>query len=231
MPFLSPSALASAMPSVMPMSSTVWCASISRSPLARTARSIAPWRAIWSSMWSRKGMPDSSFDSPLPSRSSATKTWVSLVSRWTSALRMVWADRGERLDEFRVLVGGADREPQAVCQQWMRAVKVANQYTTALQRLHRAGGVGETGQDEVRGRGVAAYAGEAVQRRLEARALGDDRLRLRLEHLAAIEQQLRRRGGQGVHVVGRAQLLQLGDPVRGTHGEPEAKPRQPELRH
>src|SRR6185369_4411038 len=199
MPFLSPSAFASAMPSVMPMSSTVWCASISRSPCARTTRSSAPWRAIWSSMWSRNGMPDSSFASPRPSRSTATKTLVSLVSRWISALRMMGGDfRGERLDQFRILVGSADSEPQAVGEQWMRAVKVANQYTTANQPLHRARRVCHAHEDEVRSRGKAADCAHAVERRLEPRALGHDRACLLLEHLAPREDHLG--GGSGEHV-------------------------------
>jgi hypothetical protein len=41
--------------------------------LASTSRSISPWRAIWSSMWSRKGTPVASFARPVPSRSSATR--------------------------------------------------------------------------------------------------------------------------------------------------------------
>src|SRR5206468_9973532 len=163
MPFLSPSALASACPSVMPMSSTVWCASISRSPRARTVRSIAPWRATWSSMWSRKGMPEASSARPVPSTSTATKTWVSFVSRWISALRMVGLeDRGEGLDEPGIFFGGADREPQRVREKRMGAMEGANQYTTALQRLVGGGTVGHAHQHEVGRRGKTLDTVEGV---------------------------------------------------------------------
>src|SRR5438477_765391 len=178
MPFLSPSAFDNAMPSVMPMSSTVWWASISRSPLARTERSIAPWRASWSSMWSRNGMPDASDASPLPSRSTATKTCVSRVSRWICALRILWGsgfdNRGERLEQFRVLVGGADREPQAVGEQGMRAVECPDQYTTLLEALERRRAVGNACQDEIGRRGESPHAGQGVEAACEALAFGHD---------------------------------------------------------
>src|SRR6185503_19557979 len=155
MPFLSPRAFASAWPSVMPMSSTVWCASISRSPFARTVRSMAPWRATWSSMWSRKGMPEESSARPVPSRSTATKTCVSFVSRWISALRMVGLeDRREGLEEPRILIGRADGEPQAVFEE-RGAMEGPDQYTTALKGLVRAGTVGNAHQHEVGGGGKA----------------------------------------------------------------------------
>src|ERR1700682_4912972 len=182
MPFLSPSAFATAMPSVMPMSSTVWCASISRSPLAFTSRSRPPWRAGWSSMWSRKGMPEASFDSPRPSRSTATFTWVSLVSRWISALRMTSAEGlGECSQHSRILVGSSDREPQALGGQVMRAVECANQYTTLAQPLERARPVGDAHEDEVRRRGKPPHARHRIQVMLQALPLGDDRLGLALE--------------------------------------------------
>src|SRR6185436_18177331 len=172
MPFLSPSAFAIAMPSAMPMSSTVWCASISRSPLARTVRSNAPWRATWSSMWSRKGMPEASWASPLPSRFTATKTCVSRVSRWISAVRMSGEDFGEGGREPGVFLGGSDGEAQAVREQRMRAVEVADQYTTPLEPLEGARGVGQAREDEVRRRRKAAHARQRVERRLERNAAG-----------------------------------------------------------
>ena len=93
MPDLSPIALANAWPSVMPMSSTVWCASMCRSPLASMSRSTMPWRATWSSMCSRNGMPVASFATPLPSRFSRTRICVSLVLRSTSAVSHFNASR------------------------------------------------------------------------------------------------------------------------------------------
>src|ERR1700680_4353141 len=142
-------------------------------------------------MWSRKGMPEASRASPRPSRSTATLTWGSLVSRWISALRMVSAEGpGERLEHLRVLVGSADREPQAVGEQGMRAVECANQYTTLPQELERLRGVGHAHQDEVRGRRKTLDARDGIERALETLALGDDRRRLASEHLAMAEKHL-----------------------------------------
>src|SRR5471032_1685623 len=231
MPFLSPSAFAIAMPSVMPMSSTVWCASMSRSPLAFTSRSSPPWRASWSSMWSRKGMPEARRASPWPSRSTATRTWVSLVSRWISALRMgVSAEGGgECLEHSRVLVGSSDREPQAVGEQGMRAVECADQYTTLPQGLEGAQSVGHAHEEEVRRGGKALDAAQAVDDALEPRALVEDRRGLLLENVAMGEEDLRRRGVEGAHVVGHAQLLEFADPFARPHGEAHAQSREAEL--
>src|SRR5450631_1593821 len=199
MPFLSPSAFAIAMPSVMPMSSTVWCASMSRSPLAFTSRSSPPWRASWSSMWSRKGIPEARRASPWPSRSTATRTWVSLVSRWISALRIGGSAEGggECLEHSRVLVGCSDREPQAVGEQGMRAVECANQYTTLPQGLEGARPVGQAHQDEVRRGGEALDSRDRVEVALQAPALGEDRGGLPREGLAMAQEKLRRRRVEG----------------------------------
>src|SRR5258706_6733471 len=176
MPFLSPSALAIAMPSVMPMSSTVWCGSICRSPLAFRSGAGPPWRASWSSMWSMNGIPEARRASPRPSRSTLTLTWVSLVSRWISALRMMSAEGlGECLEHSRVLVGSSDREPQAVGEQGMRAVECADQYTTLPQGLEGARSVGHARQDEVRRGRKALDFGHRVEIALEAAALAEDR--------------------------------------------------------
>ena len=75
----------------MPTSSTVWWAPVSRSPLASTCRPSRPWRASRSSMWSRKPTPVAALAFP-PSRSSASRIWVSAVLRslrlpfWSSVL-------------------------------------------------------------------------------------------------------------------------------------------------
>jgi hypothetical protein len=55
-PFLSPNAWASAVPSARAMSSFVWWSSIQVSPWASTVTSNRPWLASWSIMWSRKGI-------------------------------------------------------------------------------------------------------------------------------------------------------------------------------
>src|SRR5260221_2361840 len=153
------------MPSVMPMSSTVWWASMSRSPLARTVKSTMPWRATWSSMWSRNGMPEASFDSPRPSSASATKICVSFVSRWISALRMGSAEDGaEGVDEAQVFFGSSDGEPEAVGEKRVRPVESADQYTTLPESLERGGPVGHAHEDEVRRRGKALDPGNRVER-------------------------------------------------------------------
>jgi hypothetical protein len=51
----------------------------------RMSRSIRPWRAIWSSMWSKKPMPVASRAWPVPSRLTRTVIFVSAVLRVTSA--------------------------------------------------------------------------------------------------------------------------------------------------
>ena len=80
-PARSASASSSAWPRQMPTSSVVWCAPVSRSPLASTSRPSLPWRASSSSMWSRNPTPVETCASP-PSRSSRKLTSVSLVSRF-----------------------------------------------------------------------------------------------------------------------------------------------------
>ena len=56
-PALSPSAWARAVPNAIPTSSTVWWASMCRSPLHDTLRSNRPCRARWVSMWSKNPTP------------------------------------------------------------------------------------------------------------------------------------------------------------------------------
>src|SRR5581483_182033 len=87
MPLRSPSALETASPMAMPVSSVVWWKSIWRSPFAFTLRSIRLWRESCSSIWSRKPMPVEISDRPEPSRSTETEISVSLVLRSTLARR------------------------------------------------------------------------------------------------------------------------------------------------
>src|SRR5262249_35977859 len=102
-------------------------------------------------MWSRNGMPEASFASPRPSRATATKTWVSFVSRWISALRMGSAEDGaEGFDESSVFVGGADGQPERVREQGMRTMECANQYTTLPQGFERRRPVRDAHEDEIR---------------------------------------------------------------------------------
>src|SRR5689334_12418017 len=148
----------------MPMSSTVWCASMCKSPFATISRSNTPWRATWSSIWSRKPMPVAMLALPFPSRLSLTTICVSLVLRLTSALRMTvltpagahyeqmsaqmrapmgpWESSGEGLfqcaEESGVLVRGAYRHPQAIRQQAMRTVETPDEHSALLQSVENA---------------------------------------------------------------------------------------------
>src|SRR5438132_13292310 len=70
-------------------------------------------------------------------------------------LAHVSGDRGgERVDQSRVLVGGSDGEPQAILEQGMRPMEVADQYTTLRQALERAARLRNARADEVRRRGA-----------------------------------------------------------------------------
>src|SRR5690606_35457193 len=82
------------------------------------SRSIKPWRAIWSSMWSRKGTPVLMLWRPVPSRLMATRTRVSWVLRVISAVRMssfgvggfetILGAGGVRLQAFATSEGGGN---------------------------------------------------------------------------------------------------------------------------
>src|SRR6185312_12927852 len=87
MPLRSPSALEKSCPMTMPVSSTVWCWSTSRSPLAVSVRSKPPCLVKSSSMWSRKRMPVEILYSPRPSSRSSPVIWVSFVLRVIVAVR------------------------------------------------------------------------------------------------------------------------------------------------
>src|SRR6185295_12232295 len=179
MPFLSPMALATACPRVMPMSSTVWWPSMCRSPSALMARSTRPWRATWSSMWSRKGTPVASSARPAPSRSMDTVMRVSLVLRVTSALRIRfrlhdrsgtrhWAQAAVQLgqagaqgvEEGGVLGLGAHGDADALLQQRVGAVQRLDEHAPLRQPGHQARRVWHAPQDEVGGAGERLHAGQ-----------------------------------------------------------------------
>src|ERR1700761_5106893 len=121
-PALSPSASRRAWPTAIDVSSTVWWASISTSPLARTVRSRPPCLPSWLSMWSKNGTPVSTSTTPMPSRSSLTRIWVSWVRRSTRALRSRFTPAPPNTVSFdhfvqgrserRHLLGGPDRDPE-----------------------------------------------------------------------------------------------------------------------
>ncbi len=74
-------------PSTMPVSSTVWCTSMSVSPVAVTVRSVSECFANAVSRWSKNGTEVSIVDAPVPSRSRRRSMLDSLVSRCRRAVR------------------------------------------------------------------------------------------------------------------------------------------------
>ena len=71
----------------MPQSSTVWCASTSRSPLQRSVKSITACRANKVSIWSKNEMPVLTDDFPVPSMFKLAEICVSVVFRPILAFR------------------------------------------------------------------------------------------------------------------------------------------------
>ena len=76
-----------AWPITMPVSSTLWCMSMCRSPSQRTVRSMAECLEKLSSIWSKNPIPVWMSDFPVPSRPTVTVMSVSLVLRLTVAVR------------------------------------------------------------------------------------------------------------------------------------------------
>src|SRR3954452_5066334 len=93
----------------MATSSTTWCESTSTSPVACTSKSISECLPSWPSMWSKNGTPVEISVRPLPSRSSETTTFDSLVARSTRALLAMTSDHlSDRCEERVALLGRAD---------------------------------------------------------------------------------------------------------------------------
>ena len=100
-----------------------------RRPCSVTSRSSRPWRPSASSMWSRNGTPVSAATRPAPSRSSASRD-LGFAGRALDAVRRCGCrcrscrscrrvrsrtqDAVELVEEDLVLLGRADRDPQAV---------------------------------------------------------------------------------------------------------------------
>src|ERR687895_436186 len=87
-PERSPSAPSSAWPSASPVSSTVWCGPVSRSPWTWMSRSRPPWRAMASSRWSKNPTPVWRSPVPVPSSARESETSVSPVTRWMWEVRV-----------------------------------------------------------------------------------------------------------------------------------------------
>src|SRR5919199_3218786 len=116
-----------------------------RSPFASISRSSMLWRATWSSMCSRKGIPVSSRAAPLPSRSTRTRICVSFVLRTTSAAR-VSEGFMEGLEQYTVFLRRADRDAKTLRE---RRVQLAHEHALARECGERALGVGHAHEKEV----------------------------------------------------------------------------------
>src|SRR6185503_6645146 len=246
MPALSPSALAKAWPNVMPMSSTVWCASMCRSPFAEISRSNTPWRATCSSMWSRKGTPVAIFDLPFPSRLSLTPIFVSLVLRVTSALRMAvftpLAVRRARMspggstfeglfqggEESGVLVRCADRDPQAIREQSVGTMETLDEHSALLQSVENALRFAGSEQYEVGVARIGRDARHSHQFPQQAPTLYFDGPGLFCQHVAVLQHFARHDLGKRIDIVRQPHLVELPQPPRsaGQHAQPDARQSQ-----
>src|SRR5690606_32247144 len=177
MPRLSPSACLIAVPSTMPVSSTVWCTSIWVSPSARTVRSTSACLAKAVSMWSKNGTVVWMSLVPVPSRSRVSSMLDSLVCRLRRAVRWVLMgsslvspagpELGQAAQEELGLGGGAGRHTQGV-----RDADVADEDVALEQRAEG----GTRVVDPVEEHEVRLARPRAVP---EGREFGDDVVALR----------------------------------------------------
>src|SRR2546423_2613474 len=135
----------------MPVSSTVWCWSTSRSPCASRARSNAPWRATRSSMWSRKRIPVVTCEAPRPSRFRRMRISVSLVRRRIVAvLGIALAETLDFLQEALHLLLRADGDAYEAGTEFFGAFADENASTFELPKELRAIWA-EISEDKIRG--------------------------------------------------------------------------------
>ena len=163
-----------AWPSVMPTSSTVWWPSMCRSPWASISRSIRPWRAIWSSMWSKKPMPVDELgaagavevdrDADLRFRGVARDDPRARGGTVVGCQGGVHRRLAQGREHLRVLVGGADRQAQAVGQQRMHSRNVLDQHAARLHALEGFAASGTRTRIMLASLGQACDAGQAGQR-------------------------------------------------------------------
>src|SRR2546423_13448003 len=92
-------------------------------------------------MWSKNGSPVPTSARPGPSRSTATRTRVSLVSRRFSERRIEGIQKGV------VLVRRADRDPEAAFERGTRR-EVAHEDRTLQEPLPETGAVAISGPEE-----------------------------------------------------------------------------------
>src|ERR1035437_2785901 len=188
-----------------------------RSPLAEISRSNTPWRATWSSMWSRKGTPVSIVPAPLPSRLILARIRVSLVSRVTSAVRLLILgqvdagnydrrrsrveDRGECAQELCNFGGRSDRHAQAIREQRVRAVQVLDQNPALFQSAEDLVRFGYPEQYEIGFARVSFDPGQAPQLSEQPRALATNRRRLRFQHVPVLQYLGCRQLRQDIHII------------------------------
>src|SRR5579864_9761090 len=169
-------------------------------------------------------MPVASCVWPLPSTTTRTSISVSAVRRATCALRTgdsigafmtVYPSVSlEHTDERIVFGGRTDGNSQAVREQWMRAVQILDQDLRVAKRCKPGVGVRHARKHEVGLRREYPYARQSRKGQRETRPFRADRCRLSREQVAVREQDRQRRLREAAHVVRRAQLVELRDPVR-----------------
>src|SRR5262249_42950083 len=162
-----------------------------------------PWRATWSSMCSRNGMPVASLAVPVPSRFTRTRICVSLVLRSTSAVlgftsfRSFLQRLSQSCDQYTVFLGRADGEPQAVGERWQAAVEVAHEHALCAKAFidlrAGAGRALDAREEKVGHRRIDLQARQALELGPDALALGEHPGRLLIEHLLVL-QELHRHG-------------------------------------
>src|SRR3984893_16525625 len=190
-----------------------------------------PWRATWSSMCSRNGSPVESFAAPLPSRSTRTRIWVSLVLRVTSAvltMEFLSSQRlTQRVEQYTVFVRRADGYAQAIAHR--RHVQILHQDALAPQALECAVRVGHANEEEVRLRGKNSHAWQRRQRLSERAAVGANARGLLLQNIQMLQKKERGSLREHVRFIGGAPLVELLDPLRPPGQIAEANAREAEL--
>ena len=194
----------------------MWCSSTSRSPEARSSRSKRAWKASRVRRWSRKPTPVATRARPSPSRSSETRSAVSVLVRTTSASRPgaggAAAPSAARRTSFSRGRRSVIRIPPPVSR-------------TTTPRASRSGpsdGVADEDEVAVTRSRVVACGRERVA---DAPALGVRRLDVE----ARFPQGRRRNpGGRAGDARGRPAPLQLGGDVGRGDGVPDPQRREPE---
>src|SRR5215831_5563573 len=239
MPARSPRASRKALPRQMPTSSTVWWRSTSRSPCASMVRSIRPCLDHASSMWSKKGIPVTTLEAPVPSRPRWSATCVSLVFRsirpWRPPLLMAAVMASPPCDAHRcrcpVAVEPLDSgEGGQVRARLAEPRQRVLDHAQTLHEVFRAEGGGETGGaaggEHVVGPGhvVAYHLGRVAAEEHRARVAHAREQHLGLGHLEL--EMLRSEKVDDLH-----RLLQApGEderPVRAKSGARDLAPRKP----